>query len=90
MIPALRGLSEHAHTEWRLSVEHRVRRLENWVVFPVFGAVLGLLLLLSAVPLVPLLSLNQSLQTKSLNLKAGGDADLVLGNGILDREFNYE
>lgn len=64
LVPSLRSLSEHTHTEWRLSVEHRVRRLENWVVFPVFGAVVGMVLLLAAVPLVPLLSLNQQLQAR--------------------------
>ncbi len=62
LIPSLRSLSDHTHTEWRLSVEHRVRRLENWVVFPVFGAVLGLMLLVAAVPLVPMLHLHDHLQ----------------------------
>src|SRR5262249_36639451 len=63
LVPSLQSLSEHTHVEWRLSVEHRVRRLENWVVFPVFGAVIGLLLLVAAVPLVPLLEMDHRLRT---------------------------
>lgn len=61
--PALRSLSQYAHTEWRLSVETRVRRLENLVVFPVFGAVIGLILLSAAVPLVPLMELKDRLDS---------------------------
>lgn len=55
LIPALKSLSDYVHTEWKLSVEQRVKRLENGVVFPVFVSVIGLLMLVSAVPLVPLL-----------------------------------
>ena len=55
LIPSLRSLSDHSQTEWRLSVEARVRRLENLVVFPVFSSVVGLLLLTASVPLVPVL-----------------------------------
>jgi|GEM_PF-4601396 len=62
LIPSLRSLSDHTHTEWRLSVETRVKRLENLVVFPVFAAVLGLILLTSAVPLVPVLKFRESLR----------------------------
>lgn len=64
LIPSLRSLSDHAHTEWKLSVEHRVRRLENFVVFPVFASVLGLMLLTASVPIVPLLSLKDSLDNR--------------------------
>ncbi len=61
LIPSLRSLSDHAHTEWKLGVEHRVRRLENLVVFPVFAAVIGLMILTAAVPAVPLLDLKDML-----------------------------
>lgn len=63
IIPSLRSLSDYAHTEWRLSVETRVRRLENLVVFPVFTAVLGLMLLTASVPIVPVLDFFQSLKS---------------------------
>ena len=62
LVPALRNLSDHAHNEWRLSVEGRVRRLENLVVFPVFVSVMGMIALIAAVPLVPLLGLQETLQ----------------------------
>ncbi len=55
LIPAMRSLSDHGHSEWKLSVENRLRRLENLVVFPVFAAVLGLMCLAVAVPVVPVL-----------------------------------
>jgi len=58
---SLRSLAQHSHLEWRLSVEARVRRLENFVVFPVFGSVIGLVLLTAAVPLIPLLELQEKL-----------------------------
>lgn len=61
LVPALRSLSDHAHTEWRLSVEYRVKRLENLVVFPVFAAVIGLMFLTASVPLVPVLKVRDSL-----------------------------
>jgi Flp pilus assembly protein TadB len=61
LIPSLRGLSNHAHLEWKLNVEHRVRKLENLVVFPVFISVIGLMLLTAAVPMVPLLDLKDKL-----------------------------
>lgn len=61
LIPSLRSLSEYAHNEWRLSVEQRVKRLENLVVFPVFASVMGLMLLIAAVPMVPLLDLKELL-----------------------------
>ena len=83
MIPALRSLSDHAFSEWRLSVEHRVRRLENWVVFPVFGAVIGLLILLSAVPLIPLISLNESLSGRAVD-RSG--PSVSIGDGVFARE----
>ena len=44
-----------------MQVETRVRKLENIVVFPVFMAVMGLLLLTSAVPLVPVFEFMSSL-----------------------------
>jgi len=65
LVPALRGLAHYAHTEWKLSVETRVRRLENLVVFPVFGAVIGLVLLAAAVPILPLLELGERLDSET-------------------------
>jgi Flp pilus assembly protein TadB len=62
LVPALRSLSEYAHLEWKLSVEHRVSRLENLVVFPVFLSVLGLMVLTAAVPLVPVLEFMSTLK----------------------------
>jgi Flp pilus assembly protein TadB len=61
MVPALRGLSDHCHREWKHSVEGRIKKLENAVIFPVFLAVIGLMLLVAAVPLVPLIELRQHL-----------------------------
>lgn len=55
LIPSLRSLSDHSHTTWKLSVEQRVKRLENLVIFPVFFAVLGLLCLSASVPLYPII-----------------------------------
>lgn len=72
IIPSLRSLSDHTHKEWKLSVEQRVRRLENLVVFPVFVSVIGLLLLTAAVPLVPVMQLRESLKASKLN--KDGDA----------------
>ncbi|MBP9838119.1 MAG: type II secretion system F family protein [Proteobacteria bacterium] len=65
IIPSLRNLSDHAHKEWNLSVEQRVKQLENFVVFPVFTAVIGLMLLVSAVPIVPLLDLKNNLENSA-------------------------
>jgi type II secretory pathway component PulF len=64
LVPALRNLSEYVHNEWKLSVETRVKRLENLVVFPVFASVMGLLVLTSAVPLVPILEFMDTLSAK--------------------------
>ena len=62
LVPSLRSLSEHVHKEWQLSVEERVKRLENLVVFPVFLCVIGLVLLTAAVPLVSVIGLREKLQ----------------------------
>ncbi len=78
LIPSLRNLSDYAHNEWKISVEHRVRRLENLVVFPVFLAVIGLMILSSAVPIVPLLKLKDSLNQKQQVFSS----ELTLGNEV--------
>ena len=65
LIPSLRSLSHHAHTEWKLSVESRVKRLENLVVFPVFVSVIGLMFVTAAVPMVPVLKLRETMKAKS-------------------------
>lgn len=62
LVPALRGLSDHCHREWKHSVESRIKKLENAVIFPVFLAVIGLMLLVAAVPLVPLIDLRRHLE----------------------------
>jgi Flp pilus assembly protein TadB len=67
LIPSLRNLSEHSTVEWRLSVKHRVKRLENFVVFPVFSAVLGLMLLTASVPLIPVLELGDKMKSNQLS-----------------------
>lgn len=61
LVPALRSLSSHTHREWKLGVESRVKRLETLVVFPVFLSVIGLILLVAAVPLVPILQLRDQI-----------------------------
>lgn len=63
LAPALRALAHHTHIEWRLAVEHRVSQLENYVVFPVFLAVIGLMFLTAAVPLVPVLEFMDSIDS---------------------------
>ena len=73
LIPSLRSLSSHAHIEWKLSVEQRVKRLENLVVFPVFVSVIGLVLLTAAVPLVPLVNLRETLKSRT-SVAAPGDS----------------
>lgn len=65
LIPSLRSLSDHAHTEWKIAVERRVKRLENFVVFPVFASVLGLILVTASVPLVPILHLKDSMEQRN-------------------------
>ena len=79
IIPSLRSLSDYAHSEWRLSVEQRVKRLENFVVFPVFASVMGLMMLIAAVPLVPLLDLkdllDRSQMARSLEAPAPAEVD---------------
>ena len=71
LIPSLRALSDHAHSEWKLSVEARVKRLENIVVFPVFFSVIGLMLLVIAVPVIPLLNIKDSLKSNSISATSG-------------------
>lgn len=62
IVANLRALCDHCHREWKLSVEERVRRLENIAVFPIFLAVIGLMFLTAAVPLIPILSLRDSIR----------------------------
>lgn len=66
---SLRQLSEHIHTEWNVTVEGVVRRLESAVVFPVFISVIGLMLLVAAVPIVPLLELSGNLQAQQAEIQ---------------------
>lgn len=75
LVPALRSLGDHAHSEWKHSIETRVKRLENTSVFPVFVSVLGLLCLVAAVPLVPLFEVVGSLDAKQAALST------ATGNG---------
>ena len=72
LIPSLRSLSDFVHAEWRLSVETRIRRLENLVVFPVFISVLGLMLVSAAVPLIPLFEMNKKMGNSNQPVIIGG------------------
>lgn len=69
---SLRSLSDYAHSEWKLAVETRVRRLENFAVFPVFFGLMGLVMITISVPLVPIadfmgkMSAQQPLQPDTL------------------------
>jgi pilus assembly protein TadC len=81
LIPSLRSLSEHVHKEWQLSVEERVKRLENLVVFPVFVSVIGLVLLTAAVPLTSVLGLREKLQTSR-----GGISEMSLFGSVVSPE----
>ena len=65
LVPSLQNLSSHSHTEWKISVESRVKRLENLVVFPVFVSVIGLMFLTASVPLIPVLDLHKSMSKGS-------------------------
>jgi Flp pilus assembly protein TadB len=71
LVPALRSLGQHAHLEWKLGVESRVKRLENLVVFPVFISVMGLITLAAAVPLVSVLNFTDAMDQKKLNQSSG-------------------
>jgi len=75
LIPSLRGLSEYAHREWKLSVEARVKRLENLVVFPVFASVIGLMVLTVAVPIVPVVDFFGTLDNRKQNISAPSSPD---------------
>lgn len=55
LAPSLKSLSDHSYLSWKLSVETRVKKLENLVIFPVFLAVIGLLTLTAAAPLKPVI-----------------------------------
>jgi len=72
ILPSLRSLSDYCQAEWKLSVQSRVRRLENLVVFPVFLSVIGLLFLTAAVPIVPILELQAKLDSPAQSIKAAG------------------
>ncbi len=65
LIFALQSLAEQVHKEWKLEVETRVRKLENLVVFPVFAAVMGMMLMTAAVPLVPIMEFMNGIGSKS-------------------------
>ena len=80
LIPSLRGLSEHAHTEWKLSVEQRVRRLENIVVFPVFVSVMGLMLLTAAVPMVPVVNFAEQLKSQAASANSKQRQPIAVAN----------
>ncbi len=87
LIFALQSLAEQVHKEWKLAVETRVRKLENLVVFPVFAAVMGMMLMTAAVPLVPIMEFMNGIGKNSANvLKTNtvnnfGDHSLVSNEG---------
>lgn len=76
LIPSLRGLSEYAHREWKLTVEARVKRLENLVVFPVFASVIGLMILTVAVPIVPVVDFFGTLDNRKQNVASPSSPNL--------------
>ncbi|HMO18330.1 MAG TPA: type II secretion system F family protein [Oligoflexia bacterium] len=82
LLHSLRTLSEQVHREWKLAVETRVKRLENFVVFPVFVSVLGLMILASAVPLVPILEFMSSMS------KNGKELSNITKEGSRQAELN--
>lgn len=82
IVPALKNLSSHTYTEWKLSVEARVKKLENLVVFPVFASVIGLMLFTSAVPLVPVMGLNEKMKTKSPVVEDLKDQNVLKLRGV--------
>jgi pilus assembly protein TadC len=67
LVHALQALASQVHQEWKMSVETRVKKLENLVVFPVFAGVMGMMLLTAAVPLVPILDFMNSIKKVSDN-----------------------
>ncbi len=71
LVPALRSLGDHAHNEWKTSVESRVKRLENFIVFPVFLSIMGLMCLVAAAPLAPLLEVVHSLDSNDNAFNSG-------------------
>ncbi len=77
LIPSLRSLADYASKEWKLSVETRVKRLENSVVFPVFFAVIGLMLLVAAAPIDPVIEFFGSMDNKAVR-----NATTKVGGGI--------
>lgn len=62
---SLRALADYSHAEWQLAVTTRIRRLETLIVFPVFTAVLGLLMLISSGPLLTLLQSERPMFSQS-------------------------
>ena len=54
----LSALNEYSAEEWRLCVESSIRRIEVAVVFPVFAAVFGFLLLVASGPIVSIANLD--------------------------------
>lgn len=62
LLHSLQALATQVHNEWKLSVETRVKKLENMVVFPVFTAVIGMMILTAAVPMVPILNFMDSIK----------------------------
>lgn len=84
VIPSLRALSDHSHLEWKVSVETRVKKLENAVVFPVFASVLGLMALILAVPLVSLEEFSRKIEKKptlqTTNINNANSNNATFGN----------
>lgn len=77
LIFALQSLASQVHTEWKLAVETRVKKLENLVVFPVFAAVIGMMLLTAAVPLVPIMDFMGTLKNSQSERQFKDDGILL-------------
>ena len=65
IIPSLRALGSYSYQQWKVGLEEKVKKLENTSVVPLFVAVIGLMFLVAAVPLVPLSDFSKSLKEKN-------------------------
>ncbi len=66
LLPALKALADHSQQDWKVKNEIKIKQLENKVVFPVFVSVIGLMLMVAAVPLIPLFELESNFKPGSI------------------------
>ena len=70
----LRALADYSHAEWQISISTRIKRLETFVVFPVFFAVVGLLLLTASGPLISIYNTDPTLTLPGASARRAIDA----------------